>query len=173
MDNKPIFDVVRALLKAHNPSWTTFTPVEIAQLDAAIAKVVKPVVEAKFEFSERSLKNLSEVHPHLQAVINLALVKSDTDFLVYEGGRTLAEQKKLVAEGASQTMNSRHLTGHAVDVVPLIEGEVRWDWPLYRKLAVAIKAASKELNIPIEWGGDWRRFKDGPHWQLPFKEYPK
>jgi peptidoglycan L-alanyl-D-glutamate endopeptidase CwlK len=68
-------------------------------------------------------------------------------------------------------MNSRHLTGHAVDLAAVVGTEVRWDWPLYDKLSGFMKAAAKELNIPIEWGGDWK-FKDGPHFQLPWKEYP-
>jgi peptidoglycan L-alanyl-D-glutamate endopeptidase CwlK len=69
-------------------------------------------------------------------------------------------------------MRSRHLTGHAVDLGALIGGQVRWDWPLYYKIADAMKRAAKELGIPIEWGGDWQKFKDGPHFQLPWKEYP-
>ena len=88
-----------------------------------------------------------------------------------EGLRTVSKQKQLVAAGASKTMNSRHITGHAVDLAVLVGGKVRWDWPLYRKLAVFVKQAAKELNVPIEWGGDWKSFKDGPHWQLPWKDY--
>ncbi|WP_245680676.1 M15 family metallopeptidase [Veronia pacifica] len=69
-------------------------------------------------------------------------------------------------------MNSRHLTGHAVDLGAWVSGEVRWDWPLYYRIADAVKAASIELGIPIEWGGDWKSFPDGPHFQLPWAEYP-
>jgi peptidoglycan L-alanyl-D-glutamate endopeptidase CwlK len=74
---------------------------------------------------------------------------------------------------ASQTLNSRHLTGHAVDVAPVYNGKISWDWPLYYVLADCIKTAAKLVDVPIEWGGDWKRAKDGPHWQLPWKEYPK
>ncbi|WP_235869856.1 M15 family metallopeptidase [Veronia nyctiphanis] len=69
-------------------------------------------------------------------------------------------------------MNSRHLTGHAVDLGAWVCGEVRWDWPLHYRIADAVKAASIELGIPIEWGGDWKSFPDGPHFQLPWAEYP-
>ena len=69
-------------------------------------------------------------------------------------------------------MRSRHITGHAVDLGAYVAGSVRWDWPLYHKLAVAVKQAAAELQTPIEWGGDWRAFKDGPHFQLPWKDYP-
>jgi peptidoglycan L-alanyl-D-glutamate endopeptidase CwlK len=70
-------------------------------------------------------------------------------------------------------MNSRHITGHAVDLAPMIAGEVRWDWPLYHKLAKIVKAAAADEKVPLQWGGDWRAFKDGPHWELPWKFYPK
>jgi peptidoglycan L-alanyl-D-glutamate endopeptidase CwlK len=90
---------------------------------------------------------------------------------VVEGLRTLARQKQLRAAGASQTLNSRHLTGHAVDIAPLVGGVVRWDWPLFYPLAETVKEAARLEDVPIEWGGDWR-FKDGPHWQLPWKDYP-
>jgi peptidoglycan L-alanyl-D-glutamate endopeptidase CwlK len=69
-------------------------------------------------------------------------------------------------------MKSRHLNGHAVDLAPMIDGEVRWDWPLYHALAPIIKDAAAMEKVEIEWGGDWRTFKDGPHWQLPWKDYP-
>ena len=72
----------------------------------------------------------------------------------------------------STTMRSRHLTGHAVDIAPYVNGEVRWDWPLYEELAPVIKNTAADLGIPIEWGGDWKRFRDGPHWQLPRRQYP-
>jgi peptidoglycan L-alanyl-D-glutamate endopeptidase CwlK len=98
---------------------------------------------------------------------------SDMDFTVLEGLRTLERQKQLFAAGASTVLNSRHLTGHAVDIAPMLNGTVSWDWPLYRRLAPIIKAAAAFEKVSIEWGGDWRTFKDGPHWQLPFKGYPK
>ena len=90
-----------------------------------------------------------------------------------EGLRTRERQEQLVKAGASKTTRSRHLTGHAVDLAAMIDGEIRWDWPLYDKLAKAMKtAAAEELNVKIEWGGDWKTFKDGPHFQLPWKDYP-
>jgi len=125
-----------------------------------------------FKFSKRSLERLVGVHPDLVNVVHRALTKTTVDFGVTEGVRDLERQRKLVAAGASQTMRSRHLTGHAVDLVAYIGGRVAWDWPLYDKIAEAMKAAAKELNTPIEWGGDWTTFKDGPHFQLPWKEYP-
>ena len=125
-----------------------------------------------FSLGAASLERLALVHPGLQKVVRRAIQITPIDFRVSEGLRTKERQRQLVAAGASKTMNSRHLTGHAVDLIALIDGEVRWDWPLYHKIAVAMKAAAAELGIPIEWGGDWRSFKDGPHWQLPWKQYP-
>ena len=59
-----------------------------------------------------------------------------------------------------------HSTGKAVDLAAVVDGQVRWDWPLYSKLATAMKRAAEILNVKIEWGGDWVTFKDGPHFQL-------
>ena len=72
----------------------------------------------------------------------------------------------------SSDLASRHLTGHAVDLGVLVDGVVKWDWPLYDQLARTMKAAAAELHLPIEWGGDWKTFKDGPHFQLPKRTYP-
>ena len=125
-----------------------------------------------FVLSQRSEQRLAGVHPKLVAVVRRALQMSDMDFAVLEGLRTVERQKQLVAAGASQTMRSRHLTGHAVDLAPFVDGQIRWDWPLYHRLAATMDKAAAELQTPIEWGGRWRTFKDGPHWQLPWSAYP-
>ena len=124
-----------------------------------------------FKFSARSHSRLVGVHRDLVAVMRLAIRRTPIDFAIIEGVRTMARQRQLVAAGASRTLNSRHLTGHAVDITPYV-GTVRWDWPLFHQLAPHIKAAAHDLEIPIVWGGDWRTFKDGPHWELPRKYYP-
>lgn len=127
--------------------------------------------------SEKNLAKLSGAHPDLQKVIKRAAALSSVDFTILEVLRTVARQKELVAKGASTTMKSRHLPGanglsHAVDIAPLDGGQVSWAWPLYFKLAPIIKQAARDVGVPIEWGGDWKSFKDGPHWQLPWKAYP-
>lgn len=121
----------------------------------------------------RSLSRLEGVHPDLVRVVKKAAAMSSLDFTVLEGLRTPARQRQLFSQGATKTLNSRHLTGHAVDLAPMIGGKVSWDWPLYHQLAAVVKAAAKAENVPITWGGDWRTFKDGPHWELPWKQYPK
>lgn len=132
--------------------------------------------------NENSKKRLVGVHPDLQKVINKAAELSDMKFIVTEGLRSVERQRQLVKAGASKTMNSRHITGHAVDLAVWVDtdgdgvvdnGEIRWDWPLYAKLSKIVKAAAQAVGVTIEWGGDWRSFKDGPHYQLPFKKYPK
>lgn len=122
--------------------------------------------------SVRSEKNLVGVHPDLDKVVRKAEELSELEFIVTEGLRSKERQEQLVKAGASKTMNSRHLTGHAVDLAVVVGGEVRWDWPLYSKLSNSMKEAAKQVGVPIEWGGDWTSFKDGPHFQLPFQEYP-
>ena len=124
-------------------------------------------------YSQRSLTSLNGIHPDLRRVIDRALQDSPLDFAVIEGLRTRERQEKLVASGASQTMNSRHLTGHAVDLLPLdpVTGKGEFAWPLYDKLGPAVKAAAKKEGVPIVWGGDWTSFKDGPHFQLDHRVY--
>lgn len=122
-----------------------------------------------------SHQRLRGVHPDLVRVVRRCAADwadPETGFIVTQGLRTLEEQKLLKAKGASRTLRSRHLTGHAVDLAVSVQGQVRWDWPLYAKLAKAMKAAAKAEKVPIEWGGAWPTFKDGPHFQLPWKDYP-
>lgn len=132
------------------------------------------------QWDARSLRNLQGIHPDLRKVMDRALQEAPFAFVVTEGLRTLERQKELVRIGASNTLNSRHLTGHAVDLVPFVdidkdgkvEAEEMYSWPLYYKLAPAIKAAALKEGVAIEWGGDWKKFRDGPHWQLSAKKYP-
>lgn len=133
------------------------------------------------KLNENSEKRLVGVHPDLVKIVRKAAEITDIKFVVTEGLRTVERQKQLVAAGASKTMKSRHITGKAVDLAVWVDGdvdgqvdsgEIRWDWPLYKKLADIVKKAAAQVGVPIEWGGDWRTFKDGPHFQLPSKQYP-
>lgn len=119
----------------------------------------------------RSEANLRGVHPRLTAVVRRAaeIVASSNDslgFIVTEGLRTTVRQAQLLKAGATRTMNSRHLTGHAVDLAATVAGDVRWDWPLYASLAGAMKRAAHEQGTVLTWGGDWKTFKDGPHFEI-------
>ena len=125
-----------------------------------------------FKLSQKSKDRMAGVHPDLVAVVNRAIEITAVDFAVLEGVRSQTKQAQLVKAGASQTMRSRHLTGHAIDLGAHVGGSVRWDWPLYDRISEAVKAAAAELATPIEWGGDWVTLKDGPHFQLPWQEYP-
>lgn len=135
-----------------------------------------------------SLANLRGVHPDLQGVVKRAIELTKADFRVIEGLRSLARQRQLVAKGASQTLDSRHLTGHAVDLVPWVDGGIRWDWPLFYPIAEAMKAAAAQECVEIRWGGNWlpmtqtglpitnaslsRTFPDGAHFELYRRDYP-
>lgn len=142
----------------------------LAQIQA-FASIASPL-HRKFLLGSRSLTNLQGVHPDLVKVVKRAIEITECDFTVIEGLRTKARQAQLVKSGASQTNNSRHLTGHAVDLAAWVNGTVSWDWKYYNQIEKAVKQAAKELNVAIEWGGDWKKFKDGPHWQLPWSKYP-
>lgn len=137
---------------------------------------------------QRSLSRLEGIHPDLMRVVKKAAAMSDLDFTVLEGLRTVERQKQLVKQGASKTMNSRHITGHAVDLGALIDGSVRWDWGLYLRLGEVMRAASLAEKVPVRWGGTWkllsaiqgpitakilsRSFPDGPHFEIDPKKYP-
>lgn len=132
------------------------------------------------KLSSRSLARLNGVHPDLVRVVKRCVTDwkdAKMDFGITCGVRTLEEQRVLVKNGKSTTLRSRHIPAangfsHAVDVVALIGGSANWDLPNYAKIAKAMKAAAKAEKVPIEWGGDWSSFIDGPHFQLPWKQYP-
>jgi peptidoglycan LD-endopeptidase CwlK len=124
-----------------------------------------------WKLSKRSKERLEGVHPDLVRVVHRALQLSPIDFGISEGLRTRERQIQLKKAGASKTLNSRHLSGHAVDVVAYIGKDVRWDWPLYEQIAVAFKQAASELDVPIIWGGDWKTLRDGPHFELSWSKY--
>ena len=122
-----------------------------------------------FTLGAKSLSKLDGVHPDLVAVVERAIELTEQDFTVLEGLRDIDRQRELVRTGKSTTMNSRHLTGHAVDIAPW---PISWDWDYFYPIADAMKQAAAELNISLEWGGDWTSFPDGPHYQLSRKVYP-
>lgn len=125
-----------------------------------------------FKFGTRSLKNLQGVHPDLVRVLEEAITASPYDFAITEGVRTVQRQKELVRAGKSTTMRSRHLTGHAVDIVVYIDGKVSWELKYYKIVTDHIKAVAKLNDVALEFGIDWKSFIDGPHIQLAWKSYP-
>lgn len=154
---------------------------------------------AKYRLGKRSLKELEGVNADLVRVVERAIELSVQDFSVHDGLRTLEEQKKLVESGASKTLKSRHITGHTVDLVPYINGKLRWEWEPIYVIADAVRTAAQEIDIPLRWGGTWdptftdsdaapedlvadyvtrrrqenkRAFIDGPHYELPIAAYP-
>lgn len=154
-----------------------------------------------YSLGGRSLAELEGVHPKLVDVVKRAIELTKQDFSVHDGLRTLAEQKEYVRRGVSKTMNSMHMKqpdgfGHAVDLVPYINGQLRWEWKPIFVIAAAVRFAAIEKNVALTWGGVWDRafnelpatpdeiekavnsyvarrralgktaFIDGPHWQL-------
>lgn len=122
--------------------------------------------------SEKSRQKLVGVHPDLRSVVERALPISAIDFCIGEGLRTLDRQRELLKQGKTQTLSSRHLTGHAVDLYALVNGIIDWHFPLYEKINIAMQLAADDLRIPIVWGGNWKTLKDGVHFELPRDKYP-
>lgn len=125
-----------------------------------------------FRWSLKSKVEMKDIHPDLRKVVDLALELSPWDFRITDGKRTRAEQRQHVLNGASRTMNSRHLYGYAIDFVAIVNGKAVYKLPYMRAIATAFKKASLQLDIPIKWGGDWVSFKDTPHIELAKSEYP-
>lgn len=154
-----------------------------------------------YALGNKSLAELTGVHPKLVGVVKRSIQLTTQDFSVHDGLRTEAEQREYVRRGVSKTMNSMHMKqgdgfGHAVDLVPYINGVLRWEWKPIYAVASAVHAAAKELGVDLIWGGVWDRpfeqlpgdakgieqavnsyvarrraqgktaFIDGPHWEL-------
>lgn len=118
----------------------------------------------KFILGKRSTDNLKGVHPDLVRVVKRALELSEVDFTVIEGLRTKERQAELLKQGFTRTMNSRHIIGQAVDIVPL---PVDWNNKArFGLVAAAMKKAAAELGVKITWGGDFKTFVDLPHYQI-------
>jgi hypothetical protein len=149
---------------------------------------------SEFKLSSRSLGNLEGVDNRLVEVVKYAIEVTCVDFGVIQGLRTRDEQRELVARGASQTMNSKHLTGNAVDLMAYIGSRGSWELNLYDNIADAMKLGAMEVGVPVRWGAAWnildirewdstmqdamdfyvdtrrshgrRPFIDGPHFEL-------
>jgi peptidoglycan L-alanyl-D-glutamate endopeptidase CwlK len=126
--------------------------------------------------TDRDRKRLEGVHEDLvRVVLRASELRS---FMVIQGLRTLEEQKRLFAAGKSRTMKSRHLTGHAVDLAPLVDldgdgdTELSWEHAHFWPIAEAMKGAAEFLKVSIVWGGDWKSFVDAPHFELNRSIYP-
>ena len=147
-----------------------------------------------FKLSQRSLDRLEGVHTDLVYCVKDAIGMSKIDFGVICGMRTEAEQRELVDKGASQTMASKHLTGHAVDLMAYVGSRASWELNLYDDIADAMAQAARNNNVTIRWGAAWsvddirlwngtmedamnsyidlrrsqgrRPFIDGPHFEL-------
>jgi peptidoglycan L-alanyl-D-glutamate endopeptidase CwlK len=124
-------------------------------------------MNGKFALSQASWGKLAGVNPDLIKVVDRALQYSLYDFKVTEGLRSHARQIELVKAGKSRTVHSKHLIGDAVDIAVLDkDGCVTWNWEHYETVSRAFKRAARELRVPLVWGGDWEKFRDGPHYQI-------
>lgn len=126
-----------------------------------------------FTLSYADGRKLVGIHPDLVRVVHRAADLSPVRFVVFEGLRSKDRQRDLVLAGKSTTMNSRHLTGHAVDLVPLnSKRQAVWDWKLIKLMSPAVMQAARDLDVTLDWGGDWKGFPDGAHYELDWAAYP-
>lgn len=178
MNSKIIFDHIRTKLGGTQAQYDALLRIlnagakveDVAMFVGLGAEKAEPTVkQTKWELSQRSIDRLKGVHPDLVKVVLRAIELSEYDFMVVEGVRTLETQKKYVAQGKSKTLDSYHLTGHAVDLAPLEQGSIDWtnSKGQFDAVAKAMKAAAKEFGVSVTWGGSWVNFVDKPHFQIP------
>lgn len=131
--------------------------------------------------NERDYERLQGVDTVLAAVALQVIERHHIECHVTEGLRTAARQKELVAQGKSKTLDSKHLTGHAVDLVVMPNGKLDWSPKAYTELARTFAQVALEFGLPVRWGGSWRwisgpkcsdypflaaKFFDGPHFEI-------
>jgi peptidoglycan L-alanyl-D-glutamate endopeptidase CwlK len=138
----------------------------------------------KYVFSGSSLIKMVGVHPGLVQVVRDVMGLQAMDFSVMEGVRTIERQKKLLDDGKTKTLNSKHLIqpdgfGWAVDLYPYpidmkrVERDAR-EISRFGVLAGLMLAMARKNNVELTWGGDWDRdgetldhtFFDAPHFEL-------
>jgi len=148
-----------------------------------------------YKLGAGSLAKLNGVEPRLRLVVERAIGLASQDFTVMEGLRSAERQRELYAKGSSKTLASKHLKqadgyGHAVDLVPWVDGRAVWDLGRCGVVAEAVRQAAQDLGVGIRWGCAWdvdlratsgkgadvmgayaRRhagsdFLDGPHYEL-------
>ena len=118
--------------------------------------------KANYKLGPKSLENLKGVHPELVLIVKDAIKITEQDFSVFEGVRSKAQAEENVKKGVSWTKNSKHCVqidnfGHAVDLVPYIDGKLKWDWEGCYKVARAMRKAAKKRDRHLRWGGFWGR----------------
>lgn len=136
----------------------------------------------QFYLGKRSLSRLYRLHPKMAACVVLAITYLDeVDITVSETVRSKQRQHELYYGKPQKTwtLKSKHLIqsdgfSHAVDLIPLLNGQAAWD--KCQLVADAMFKAAKVIGIRIRWGGDWnqngssrdehkRGSYDGPHFE--------
>ena len=126
-----------------------------------------------YRLGRRSLNELKGVDPRLVVCTSGAILLTLQDFMVFDGRRTIEEQRDYVSRGTSWTMNSKHLTGHAVDLVPYVDGKLSWDsMDAFKEIARCMRIIGRHHRIKLLWGanvkygGDWKERNDAAHWYV-------
>ena len=118
------------------------------------------------ELSELSKKRLEGVDECLKAIVIECAARCLFPFNVSEGLRSVEQQREYVRQGKSRTMNSKHLTGKAVDLYPLSMDRKQVDWSMFEELADLMFQVASDQGTEIVWGGHWKTFVDKCHFQL-------
>ena len=168
-----------------------FGPVSAAAVRASLSNASKPLNEEKlvparkakyFNFDERTEKHVASLSPAAQKKFRPFIAQAQAiaaamgvDYIAISGYRSNSEQDALYAKGRSKpgprVTNvrggySNHNHRIAVDFGVFRRGKyLDGSEP---KTAHRVHAAVAQLASKhgIEWGGNWRSFKDTPHYEI-------
>jgi hypothetical protein len=170
--------IARATIPLNNPGTQFYVLLLGWGLASAVLVNTAQYLPTLPTYNSSSQATHSGVNADLMRVYNrAAAIAQQQGYTIHirQGVRTKAEQIRYVANGASRTLNSRHLTGDALDLEVKYAGKStdQQDWYWVRRINTAMQQASAETGVPIEWGGNWKTFKDGFHFQLPWSYHRK
>ena len=135
------------------------------------------------ELNPSSITKLYGVHPKLVSLMKEAIKQSPYMFIISQGVRTAEYQNDLYQQGRTKpgkivtnvdgyNRKSNHQVkadglGYAVDIAIMVDGKVDWDdLTKYKEVGEHICKVAQEMGISISWGGQWKKFKDYPHFTL-------
>lgn len=124
------------------------------------------------KFSKASAAKLATCHPDLQRLFNEVIKTHDCTIIC--GARTLEDQQKAFKGGFSKIDGIKKKSKHqiskeqplslAVDALPF---PIKWaDRFGHDKFARAVQVTADQLKIKVIWGGNFKSFRDAPHYEL-------
>ena len=122
------------------------------------------------KYSQRTLDNLQGINPKLVIILATAIERSNVNFTVIDGLRTVEQQHEHFKNGKSKldgvNRKSYHQTGNAIDFIPFpFDGN--WNnISQFQRVGDELKKIATEFGVECRYGGDWVNFRDYPHFEI-------